>query len=205
MSGWASCADFLFFSFLFYLEILFKSLFAFCHLIEALAAYKCIFRLLSMICLLSITFSSFNTYLCICYLWNCKSCTAIHLLITRNKTPNPSIHVNQTQVHHQQHNRKATPIYLSNQKPTRSQPTPKLNPLLPTLHRLRKPKKAPKICQTINKQKPCDGDIPPSKQIPPRHIHKRLPAHGEIRRVDVSKVRNGQTGKVVAEDLGLGG
>lgn len=62
MSGWASCADFLFFSFLFYLEILFKSLFAFCLLIEALAAYKCIFRLLSMICLLSITFSSFNTY-----------------------------------------------------------------------------------------------------------------------------------------------
>lgn len=109
------------------------------------------------------------------------------------------------QVHHQQHHRKATPSYWINQKPTQSLPTSKLNPLLPTLHRLRNPQNTPKIRQTINKQKPCDGDIPPSKQIPPRHIHKRLPAHGEIRRVDVSKVRNGQTDEVVAENLGLGG
>ena len=105
MSGWASCAalfsssSFLLFIWGFYSKAFLVSAF----LIEALVAYRVFLDHFLMICLLSITFWSFNTYI------------SMHLIFMalqpmyrkpsinhkRNKTTNPSSMWTKTQVHQQ--------------------------------------------------------------------------------------------------------
>lgn len=80
-----------------------------------------------------------------------------------------------------------------------------LSPFLIFQRRLSIPENPRQVRQTIYKQESRNRDIPPSQQIPPCDIEGRLSPHGKVRHVDVSKVRDGKTEQVVAQNLGLSG
>lgn len=57
----------------------------------------------------------------------------------------------------------------------------------------------------VDEQKPGRADVSPRQRIPGPDVNERVPAHRQIRGVDVTDVGDGEADKVVTDYLGFGG